>query len=294
VLLDESIELLAPRPGGIYVDGTVGAGSHSERICVLSKDSGKLLSLDRDPAALAIARRWLDRFGDRVILAHANFADLEAVLAELGVGLVDGVLLDLGLSSIQVDDPERGFSFRHADADLDMRADPTEGETAAELLARIAERDLADLLWRLADEHRSRRIARAICDERRREPIRTAGRLAAIIERAVGGRRGRTHPATKSMQAIRMALNGEIANLEAALDALPRVIRPGGRAVIISFCSTEDRRVKQAFRAGAREGVWKLLTRKPVTPGEAERSENPRARSARLRAVERVERVESE
>jgi 16S rRNA (cytosine1402-N4)-methyltransferase len=295
VLLDKSIELLAPHPGGTYADATVGAGGHSLRICALSQNNGKLIGIDRDPNALAVARRRLERFGDRVSLVHGNFAELPDILAAHGIDRVDGVLFDLGLSSIQVDDANRGFSFRYGEAELDMRADPTTGPTAAELIARLPEPELADLLWRLADEHRSRRIAKAICRERRREPVRTAGRLAEIVERAVGGRRGRVHPATKTFLALRFAVNAELDNLNAALAALPAALNPGARAVLISFCSSEDRLVKRAFRSGGRDGIWEVLTRKPVVPDEAERRENPRARSAKLRAVERTEKsVESE
>jgi 16S rRNA (cytosine1402-N4)-methyltransferase len=286
VLLDETCELISPAPGGWYLDGTVGAGGHAEQILVLSQPDGKLIGIDRDLDALAIAAKRLERFGDRVILEHANFTDAAQVLARRGVNAVHGIILDLGLSSIQVDAPDRGFSFRFDDAPLDMRADPTTGPTAAQLLARVSERDLANVLYTQADEFRSRRIAKAICLARRREPIRTAGRLAEIVAQAVG-RRGKIHPATRSFMALRMWVNDELPNLEATLSSLKDIVEPGGRAVVISFHSKEDRVAKVVFREQAREGVWTLLTKKPVVPGDEERRANPRARSAKLRAVER-------
>ena len=286
VLLDETCGLIRPAPGQWYLDGTVGAGGHAERILVLSQPDGKLIGIDRDPEALAVAAGRLERFGDRAILEQANFTDAAQVLARHGVNAVHGIVLDLGLSSIQLDAPDRGFSFRFDDAPLDMRADPTAGPTAAELVARASERELADVLYTQADEYRSRRIARAICQARRREPIRTAGQLAEIVARAVG-RRGRIHPATRTFMALRMWVNGELANLEATLSSLKDIVEPGGRAAVISFHSKEDRVAKTVFREQAREGVWTLLTKKPVVPGDEERRANPRARSAKLRAVER-------
>ncbi len=287
VLLEETIELLRPEPGKCYLDCTVGAGGHAERILALSQPDGKLIGIDRDPAAIAIAARNLERFGDRVILAHANFTDAARVLSEHGIRAVHGVLFDFGLSSIQLDDPGRGFSFQHEDALLDMRADPTAGETAAQLIAHVSERELADVLWRLADERHSRRIARAVCRERERQRIETAGRLAAIVARAVGGGWKRIHPATRTFMAIRMWVNREMDNLQESLAAVRDIVEPGGRAVVISFHSKEDRIAKTIFREQARAGVWTLLTKRPVTATDEEIQANPRARSAKLRAAER-------
>lgn len=286
VLLNETCELIQPTAGRWYLDGTLGAGGHAEQLLVLSQPDGKLIGIDRDPEALAIAAQRLERFGDRVILEQANFTEADQVLARHGVPAVHGVVLDLGLSSIQLDAPGRGFSFRFDDAPLDMRADPTSGPTVAERLAHVSERDLADVLYTQADEFRSRRIARAICEARRREPLRTAGQLAKVVERAVG-RHGKIHPATRTFMALRMWVNDELPNLEAMLLSLKHLVEPGGRAAVISFHSKEDRIAKTVFRHEAREGLWTLLTRKPVVPGREECAANPRARSAKLRAVER-------
>ncbi len=286
-MLDDVCDLLRPAAGDCALDCTVGAGGHAEKILALSQPDGKLIGLDRDPAALATAARRLASFGDRVTLIHASFTDAAAVLAEHGIEKADIVLFDLGLSSIQLDASDRGFSFRYDDAPLDMRADPTSGRTAAELLARVPERELADILWQLADERKSRRIARAICFERRKAPIDTAGRLASIVARSAGRAGGRIHPATRTFMALRMWVNDELPNLEAAMTSAKDLVRPGGRVAVISFHSKEDRIVKTVFRSQARDGVWQILTRRPLVPGEDEISGNPRARSAKLRAVER-------
>ncbi len=287
VMLDEVMQYLRPAPGRCHLDATVGAGGHAERILALSQPDGTLIALDRDPRALEIASRRLARFGDRVRLFHGNFTEAAEALAKAGTGRAHAILFDLGLSSIQLRDPDRGFSFQQPDAPLDMRADPTWGPTAAELLAQVSERDLADILWRLADERQSRRIARAVCRERRREPIRTAGRLADIVARAIGRKGGRIHPATRTFMAIRMWVNRELPNLEETLAAAKDLVEPGGRVVVISFHSKEDRIVKTVFRDQAREGCWEVLTRSPVTPGADEVRANPLSRSAKLRAVER-------
>ena len=286
-MLEEVCEFLRPAPARRFLDCTAGAGGHAERILALSQPDGQLIGIDRDPTALAAAARKLERFGGRATLVHANFTDAARVLAEKGIETVHGVLFDLGLSSIQLDAPDRGFSFQHEDAPLDMRADTTAGQTAAELIARASERELADVIWRLADERHSRRIARAICRERRRQPIKTAGRLASIVERVARGRRSRIHPATRTFMALRMWVNRELPNLEEALASVKAIVEPGGRVVVISFHSKEDRVAKAVFRDQAREGVWALLTKRPVVAAEEEVRANPRARSAKLRAVER-------
>ena len=288
VMLDEVCEILRPAPGQCTLDCTVGAGGHAEKILVLSQPDGKLIGLDRDPAALAVAAAKLAKFGGQAVLVQACFTDAAKILAENGIEKVHNVIFDLGLSSIQLDAPGRGFSFRHEDAPLDMRADPTAGKTAAELLARVREVELADILWRLADERRSRRIARAICAERRKAPIETAGRLAAIVARAAGGGRWqRIHPATRTFMAIRMWVNRELPNLEEALTSVKDLVEPNGRVVVISFHSKEDRIAKTVFRSQARDGVWRILTKRPLVAADDEIERNPRARSAKLRAAER-------
>lgn len=287
VLLEEVCNILRPAAGKCYLDCTVGAGGHAERILALSQPDGKLIGLDRDPQALAAAAQRLERFGNRITLAHANFTDAAAILTRERIGTVHGVLFDLGLSSIQLDASGRGFSFREREAPLDMRADPTSGPTAADLIAGASEQELADVLWRFADERRSRRIAHAICRERGTRPIRTVGQLVDLVERAAGPRRSRLHPATRTLMALRMWTNDELANLETALRQLPLLVEPGGRAVVISFQSKEDRIAKTVFRSQEQDGFWRILTKHPVVPGAEEVRANPRARSAKLRAVER-------
>ena len=287
VLLEEVCEILRPAPGRCYLDCTVGGGGMAERILALSHPDGKLIGLDRDPAALAVAAGRLEKFGERITLVHANFADAARVLAENGTKKVHGLVADLGLSSLQLDAPDRGFSFRHADAPLDMRADPTSGKTAAQLIARASEGELADVIWKLGDERRARRIARAICRERQRRPIETAGQLVTVIQRAVGPRRSRIHPATRTFLAIRTWTNRELQNLEELLTSAKDIVEPGSRVLILSFQSNEDRIAKTVFRNQAREGVWEILTKRPLMPTAEEIRANPRARSAKLRAVQR-------
>lgn len=287
VLLNEVCDILRPVAGKCYLDCTVGAGGHAERILALSQPDGKLIGLDRDPQALAAAAQRLERFGDRVVLVHANFADAAAILTQGGISTVHGVLFDLGLSSIQLDASGRGFSFTEREAPLDMRADPTTGPTAADLIARASEQELANVLWQFADERHSRRIAGAICRERQTRPIRTVGQLLDLIERVAGARRSRLHPATRTLLALRMWTNAELTNLDAALRQLPLIVEPGGRAIVISFHSKEDRIAKTVLRDQERDGLWRILTKHPLMPSTEEVRANPRARSAKLRAVER-------
>jgi 16S rRNA (cytosine1402-N4)-methyltransferase len=285
VLLAEALELLAVRPGGSYVDGTVGLGGHAEEILRRSAPDGRLLGLDRDPEALERAAERLRAFGPRARLRHADYRALPALLAD---ERVDGVLLDLGVSSLQLDAPGRGFSFR-SDAPLDMRMDPTAGETAAEVVNRLPERALADLIYRWGEERASRRIARAIVEARRRGRIETTVALAQIVRRAAprSGRPG-LDPATRTFQALRIHVNRELEGLGTALLAIAETLAAGGRLVVIAFHSLEDREVKRALRGLGARGPFRLLTRKPVRPSEAELARNPRARSARLRALERA------
>jgi len=279
VLPAEVLHWLDPRPGQTIVDCTVGAGGHSRLIAERIRPTGRLIGLDQDPAMLDLARPRLA--GLPVTLVHAAFDQLAEVLRDEGV-TADGVLADLGISSDQLDDPARGLSFQQ-DAPLDMRMDPTRGETAAQMLRRLSERDLADLIYQFGEERFSRRIARRIVDTRETTPIESTGQLADLVRRCVP--RGRGHgidPATRTFQALRIAVNDELAALDRLLSQLPNCVKPGGRAVVISFHSLEDRRVKHAFRD---VGVWQVLTKKPVTAGPDEERTNPRSRSAKLRAA---------
>ncbi|GIW08254.1 MAG: ribosomal RNA small subunit methyltransferase H [Dehalococcoidia bacterium] len=300
VLLTEAIELLNVRPGGRYLDGTAGAGGHSEAILHASAPDGRVLALDVDPAAVARVRARLAPFGERARVEQANFASLRDVAADAGFLPLDGVLLDLGISSFQLADPEVGLSFQRDDP-LDMRLDRTLETTAADLVNSLGERELADLIVRYGEEPAARRIARAIV---RRRPLRTTGQLAAIVEQAVGRPRGRIHPATRVFQALRIAVNDELGALDRALTAAIEALRPGGRLAVISFHSLEDRIVKQRFAAEAKGCVCppnlprcvcgrvprlRVVTRRPVTPSPAELAKNPRSRSAKLRAAERLQ-----
>ena len=271
VLPAEVPHWLDPQPGQIVVDCTVGAGGHARLLAERVGPSGRVIGLDQDPAMLELARPTLA--GLPVTLVHAGFEQIADVLADEGITAVDGVLADLGISSDQLDDPNRGLSFQH-NAPLDMRMDPTRGETAADLLRRLPERELADLIYQFGEERFSRRIARRLVGAREREPIETTVQLAELVRRCVPRRRSPIDPATRTFQALRIAVNDELGALDRLLAQLPACVKPGGRAVIISFHSLEDRRVKQAFRDPA---VWTVLTKKPVTAGEDEERKNPRS-----------------
>jgi 16S rRNA (cytosine1402-N4)-methyltransferase len=281
VLPAEVLHWLDPQPGQAVVDCTVGAGGHARLIAERIAPGGRLIGLDQDPAMLDLARPRLA--GLPVTLVHAAFDQLADVLRDERV-TADGVLADLGISSDQLDDPTRGLSFQY-DAPLDMRMDPTRGETAADLLRRLPERDLADLIYQFGEERFSRRIARRIVEARVTTPFETTGQLAELVRRCVP--RGKGHgidPATRTFQALRIAVNDELAALDRLLAQLPDCVKPGGRAVVVSFHSLEDRRVKRAFRTA---DVWQVLTKKPVTAGDDEERANPRSRSAKLRAAKR-------
>jgi len=283
VLPDEILKWLAPRPGGTLVDGTLGGGGHTRLLAAQVGKDGLVIGLDRDPAVVVRAETQLR--GLPVAVAHANYADLPEVLAELKLEHVDGILLDLGLSSDQLLDANRGFSFS-ADGPLDLRFDPSSGQGASQLIARLGERQLADMIYRYGEERHSRRIARRIVKEREKQPIRTADQLARIVRASLPRfkTRPRIDPATRTFQALRIAVNEELKWLEVALERLPGCLSPGGRMAVISFHSLEDRLVKNAFRDDARlEGV----TSKPLVASEREVAENPRARSAKLRVAER-------
>ena len=284
VLLAPALELLAVRPGGFYVDGTLGLGGHAAEVLRRSSPDGRLLGVDRDAETLQRAQARLAEFGPRVRLAHADWRTLPALL---GDERPQGVLLDLGVSSVQLDTAERGFSFR-TDGPLDMRMDRGEEVTAADVVNRLPEGELADLIYRFGEEHASRRIARAIVQARQKSHLHTTGELAAVVRQAAGrARKPGMDPATLTFQALRIFVNRELEGLADAIRAVAERLAPGGRLVVIAFHSLEDREVKNTFRDLGRAG-FALLTKKPVRPADEENARNPRARSARLRAVERA------
>lgn len=281
VLADETLRLLDPKPGQTWVDATVGGGGHSRLIAATLGASGRLIGFDQDPTMLELARPRLD--GLPATLVRANFDQLPDVLANLGIGRVDGLLADLGFSSDQLAEANRGLSFRD-DGPLDMRLDPNSGQSAADLVNAMSEAGLAEVFFEFGEERHSRRVARRIVERRKEKPFATTGELAELVRRCVP-RSGAIDPATRVFQALRIAVNDELGSLERLLASLPRVLKPGGRAGIISFHSLEDRRVKQAFRTAS---LWQPLTKKPVEAGEAESARNPRARSAKLRVASLV------
>lgn len=275
-MLAESLEYLAIKPDGRYLDCTAGLGGHTAAIAALLDRGGKLIANDRDAQSLEMARRNAANFSDRIEFQQASFS-------ELAESDLDGLIADLGVSRYQLADPQRGFSFQ-AEGPLDMRMDQTHGATAAELLNHSAEKAIADWLHQLGEERRARKIAGAIV---RARPIRSTLHLAGVVERAAP-RTGPLHPATRTFMALRMMVNREQQELDALLNAAPRMVKPGGRIVIISFMSLEDRKVKESFRELKRTGRALILTKKPLTPSQQEVRENPPSRSAKLRAVEIV------
>ena len=300
VLLAETVKVLKPQTGETFVDATLGLGGHAEKILAVS-DGTRLLGIDQDAEAIAIARQRLEKFGDRIEIFHRNFSEIKRVLTEAKVERVDGVIADLGVSSLQFDSAERGFSFRF-DAPLDMRMNAEDdAETAADLLATLSEFEIARIIYEYGEERKSRRIASRIVWKREQgEPIETTKQLADLVEKAVGrGKQDKTHPATKTFQALRIAVNGELEILEQFIHDAVEVLKIGGRLVVITFHSLEDRIVKQTFQklagkcfcplrlpqcqCGAKREV-EILTKKPIVPSELETEENPRARSAKLRA----------
>jgi 16S rRNA (cytosine1402-N4)-methyltransferase len=287
VMVEETVAMLQPSRGGLFVDCTIGLGGHGRAL--LEAGATRLLGLDRDPDALERAAEALDAWRDRVELVHADYRDLDEVLEARGIGGVDGALADLGVSSMQLDAEGRGFSFRR-DEPLDMRMDRSGGATAADLLATVGEADLADVIFRYGEERYSRRIARAIVAARRFHPVTTTGRLAQLVRSAVPHRGyQRIDPATRTFQALRIWVNRELDGLDTFLARASRRLLAGARLAVITFHSLEDRIVKHAFRALATgESALRVLTRKPLTPGEAEVARNARARSAKLRVIERL------
>jgi 16S rRNA (cytosine1402-N4)-methyltransferase len=299
VLYREVLEMLRPKDYGRYLDGTLGAGGHAAGILDLSAPNGRVLGFDRDPEAITYASQKLARYGDRITFVHADYAEMGQLAPSLGFDRLDGILLDLGLSSRQLEAAERGFSFQR-EGPLDMRFDPKQRDTAADLVNNLTEKELADLFWRYGEERRSRTFARAIIESR---PLHTTLQLAEVISNQARSR-GRTHPATKVFQALRIATNQELQALERGLLAGIELLAKGARFAIISFHSLEDRIVKRFFRGLSRECICppeqpvcdcenvpllKLVTRKAIQASDAEVASNPRSRSARLRVAEKVD-----
>jgi len=281
VLLRETMEWMQPRSGGVYVDGNLGLGGHAGAILAASAPDGRVIGFDWDEEALREARRALAGYGKRLVTFGRNFTALAESLGELGIGGVDGILLDLGVSSLQLDRPERGFSFRGG-GPLDMRMDTRQGETAADLLNHASEDELADIFYLYGEERQARRIAAAVAEFRRKEPLLTTDQLATLVERAIPRKfhPRDIHVATRVFQALRIAVNHELDNLVRVLEVGAELLNEGGRFCVISFHSLEDRLVKRAFQAAPR---LQVLTRKPIRPTEEECRENSRSRSARLR-----------
>jgi 16S rRNA (cytosine1402-N4)-methyltransferase len=289
VLLKETIDFLRVRPGGTYADCTLGLAGHAAAIAGLLGAQGHLIGFDRDPEALALAKEKLDAVSaelgsqaPKITLVAEAFS---SIASHVGPASLDGLLADFGVSSLQIDEARRGFSFQ-ADGPLDMRMDTRSGPTAEQVVNEADERELADLIYEYGEERRSRRIARAIV---RGRPVTTTGQLARIAASAAPPmKQGHIHPATRTFQALRIYVNRELDEIKALLEAAPKLLKPSGRLAVISFHSLEDRIVKDSLREGAHQGIWEILTRKPVTAGEEEIDRNPRSRSAKLRAAERT------
>ena len=299
VLYQEVLHALQPGPGGRYVDGTLGAGGHAAGILRASRPDGQLLGLDLDPAALEIAGRQLAEFGERAVIKQGSYRDFRLYLNNLGWNKIDGFLLDLGLSSMQLDRPQRGFSFRE-EGPLDMRFDPSQLVTAADLVNNLPAEELANLIYRYGEERHSRKIADAIVAHR---PLRTTKELADLISSLLGGDRGRLHPATRTFQALRIAVNEELKSLETVLPLALEALQPGGRMAVIAFHSLEDRIVKNFFRRESQDCICppqlpvcacehqaqlEEISRRPIRPQPEEIEKNPRARSARLRVAKKI------
>lgn len=304
VMLDESLEYLDPKPGETIVDCTLGGGGHSIEIVKRLMPNGRLIGIDQDVDAIEAASERLAEFSDNVTLRRGNFSEISEIIENLGLSSVDGVLMDLGVSSHQLEAGERGFSFK-VDAPLDMRMDESQMVTAEELVNSLSERNLADLIFRYGEERWARRIAKFIVDRRSRQKIETTGELVDVIKAAVpsGARQEGLHPATRTFQALRIAVNRELEVLQEGVEAAIELLSSGGRIVVISYHSLEDRIVKNIFARDAGKCVCppgfpvcgcgsakrvSILTKKPVVPGKAEVADNPRARSAKLRAVEKI------
>jgi len=304
VLAQESLEFLAPVPGGVYVDGTLGAGGHTELLLEATAPDGRVYGIDRDRDALRLAGQRLERFGERFVPIHGNHEDLQDLLQEIDAPAANGILLDLGVSSMQLDDAGRGFSFRE-DGPLDMRMNPDAGRPVSELLADTSEDDLTRILFRWGEERRARAIAREVIRVRESEPLTRTSQLAALVERVLGpaARRFRIHPATRTFQALRIVVNDEVAGLEKLVEDAVGQLKTGGRLVVIAYHSLEDRAIKRTLRSLAnrctcppklpvcgcrRRNLVRILTSRPVRPGSEEIERNPRSRSGRLRAAEAI------
>ena len=294
VLLEEAIEYLRVRPNGTYLDCTLGLGGHSDAILRHLGPAGKLIGFDRDPEALELAKARLQRvreeMGSQAPQLELIGEAFSSIARHVDAGSADGILADFGVSSLQFDEARRGFSFQ-ADGPLDMRMDTRSGPTAEQVVNEASERELADLIYEYGEERRSRTVARAIV---RGRPIATTRQLARIVASAVPPMKNAPiHPATRTFQALRIYVNRELDEIKALLEAAPKLLKPSGRLVVISFHSLEDRIAKDSLRDGARQGIWTILTKKPATAGEAETERNPRSRSAKLRAAERRQAVRS-
>ncbi|MFM2307918.1 MAG: hypothetical protein RLY87_38 [Chloroflexota bacterium] len=282
--------LLDPQRGGVYIDGTLGGGGHAAAVLARAPESSRLLGIELDPAAIAAADAVLAPYAPRYTIVRGNFADMAGICRRAGIDGVAGIFLDIGVSSHQLDTPERGFSFKYPAA-LDMRLDPDGPVDAAQIVNTYSEADLADVIFQYGEERASRRIAKMIVAQRKSAPITTTTELADLVAHALGGKRGKIHPATRTFQALRIAVNGELDVLKAVIPAALDVLAPGGRLVIISFHSLEDRIVKHAFRDACSHDLvrrYKLLTKHPLTASDTELAVNPRSRSAKLRAIEYV------
>lgn len=279
---------MGPKPGGTYVDATLGAGGHAKAILQKMGAGGKLVAIEKDARAIKTAQETLRSFGDSVMIIHDDFRNIAKVMDAAGIREIDGMVADLGVSSMQLDEPERGFSFR-GDGPLDMRMDPSGALTAEKIINTASEKELADILYQFGEERFSRRIAKAIVQARHSEPLRTTSDLVSVILRAVpaGYRHGRIHAATRSFQALRIAVNDEMGALQVFLNDAVKFLAPKGRLIVISFHSLEDRAVKTRFRELKKAGIGRVLTPKPVTASEDEIQDNPRARSAKLRVFEK-------
>ncbi len=287
VLLNESLDRLGLGPGKTVVDGTLGRAGHAREILERTAPDGKLIGLDKDPAAIEAAAKALEAYGARAVLVREDFRNVAKALEEAGETEVDGMLLDLGVSSPQLDDAARGFCFQQ-DGPLDMRMDPGAKLTAAEIVNQWPPDRLREILWTLGEERMARRIVERLTEARRVKPVSTTKELENIVFHAMpkAARHGRIHPATRTFQALRIAVNGELEALEWFLKDAPGLLKEGGRLVVISFHSLEDRIVKQCFRRLEKDGMGIVMTKKPVTAGESEMQANPRSRSAKLRAFE--------
>ena len=304
VLLDETIESLDIKPDGIYVDGTLGGGGHASEVCRRLGDRGRFIGIDQDADAIAAASERLKEFGDKVTIVRSNYENIDEVLKELGISQVDGIYLDLGVSSWQLDERSRGFTYRE-DAPLDMRMDQRKSRTAADIVNTYSEEDLTRIIRDYGEDRFARNIAKHIVRERERDPIVTTGRLAEIIKGAIPAKVRATggHPAKRTFQAIRIELNGELTVLEESIDGMIDLLNPGGRLSIITFHSLEDRIVKNRFRLNehpctcppdfpvcvcGKKSKGRVVTRKPILPSEEEMRENSRSKSAKLRVFERI------